>query len=115
MDGLNIERDEKNLNYIIFLVNHYIKKEYENIKDVKEYRLFKNINKVFGEYRPLSNENIKYSTPITTQYIDDNIYNADKDIIIQSGTNTGESYSIRKYLSKLQMTNLQIKILSLKL
>ena len=37
----------------------------------------------------------------------------DKYIIIQSGTNTGKSYSIRKYLSKLQMTNPQIKILSL--
>jgi hypothetical protein len=80
---------------------------------VKEYKLFKNIKKVFGEYKPLSNENIKSSTPIRKQYIDNNICNADEDIIIQSGTNTGKSYSIRQYLSKLQITNPQIKILSL--
>jgi hypothetical protein len=112
-DGLNIEKDEKNLNYIIFLVNHYIKHKYEDIDDVKEYKIFKNINKVYGEYTPLSEENIKCSIPITTQYIDPNIYNVDNDIIIQSGTNTGKSYSIRQYLSKLQQTNPEKKILSL--
>ena len=108
-EGLNIEKDEKNLNYFIFLANYHIKKQYENIEDVKQYKLFKTINKVHGEYKPLTDDNIKSAIPITTQYITDDIYNVDKDIIIQSGTNTGKSYSIRQYLKKLQITNLTLK------
>ena len=112
-EGLNIEKDEKNLNYFIFLANYHIKKQYENIEDVKQYKLFKTINKVHGEYKPLTDDNIKSAIPITTQYITDDIYNVDKDIIVQSGTNTGKSYSIRQYLKKLQITKPNIKILSL--
>ncbi len=44
---------------------------------------------------------MKSATPITTQYIDEDIYNANKGIIIhniQSGMNTGKSYSIRQRL-----------------
>ncbi len=109
---MNINKDEKNLNYVIFLVNHYIKKKYENtIEDVKEYKYLRISIKFITI--PLSNENIISSIPISTQYMDKNIYNVDKDIIIQSWTDMSKSYSIRLYLSNLQKTKPEIKILNL--
>jgi hypothetical protein len=46
----------------------------------------------------------KNSIPISTQYVDYNIHDVNKDNIIQSGTTEGKSYSICQYLSNIQTT-----------
>lgn len=109
---LNIEKDNKNLNYIIFIVNHYIKKQMEEEGRIK-YKLFKGINKVYGQYMPLSTKNAETAIKINEKHIPFELFDQYADIIIRSGTNTGKSYALRKYIKFLENEYPKIKVLSI--
>lgn len=117
-DMLELSKDGKNLNYIIFILNHYIHKDIKerinnNELGLTQYKIFSSIQKVYGKYHPLSIKNKNKATKLNTQYINHTLYLQNGDIIIQSGTNTGKSYSVRKYFKYIQNLYPNIRILTI--